>query len=121
MSKIQDFLSNLEDHNLNTVVNQVGKELKRRILDLFIKNEITSCTFEEESKNLPEVKVYDDYYNVFYIKVPVIGYTKDMIGKEKLNPEIYVLDETNKMYCGEYQIDFNSLFTVYQKLKEHLM
>ena len=121
MTKIQEFLSSLEDNNLIVVIDQVGKEFKRRILDLLIKNEITSYTFEDDIKDLPEVKVYDSHFNTFYIKVPVIGYTKDMIGEDKLNPEVYVLDEADKMYWGEDGIDLNTLNIIYEKLKEHLM
>lgn len=111
-------LQSLTDKELFDVIFSAGYEIKRRIIALLNKSEITCYTFDLPEGDLPIIEAFDYDEGSTEITVKSIGYTIDKYGSEITSSEacLFVVDTNERMWAGDDAIVSGELWDVYKEL-----
>lgn len=125
MKDVKKFLSNLDDDDLFQIINGVGSEIKKRIIDLLKKYGCSSMEFLNDDV----VMVVNDIYGTHKfpegiydksVNIREIGFTNAFTKGEIFKDILYCNTTNDEVFQGD-EINEDSLWDVYKSLKDEFL
>ena len=126
MKDVKKFLSNLDDDDLLQIINGIGSEIKKRIIDLLKKYGCSSMEFSNDDDVAVSVNdvfdahkfpegIYDKSVNI-----REIGFTNAFAKGEIFKNYLYCNTTNDEVFQGD-EINEDSLWDAYITLKDNFL